>query len=47
MHDAARPYAVMEWYYAGYRSGMTNGYHGRYETLEQAKQRVRYCERTK
>ena len=47
MHDASRPDVVMESYYGGYRTGMTTGYHGRYATLDAAKQRVRYCERNK
>lgn len=44
IHDASKPYAVMERYYSGYRSGMSTGYHGRYADLDAAKRRVRYLE---
>ncbi len=44
MNDASRPYVVIERYYAGYQNGMRTIVRGRYNNLDAAKRRVRYCE---
>jgi hypothetical protein len=37
MHDASRPYVLIEIYYRGYKGGMSRMVHGRYTTERGAK----------
>jgi hypothetical protein len=46
MRDAARPYVLIERYHGSYKDGgrLRTSIYGRYETVAQAKRRLRYLE---
>lgn len=44
VHDATRPFVVVETYYRGYKGGVSKMTHGRYATRKQAMRRLRTVE---